>query len=66
MSSVVDTAEALATYSSSLNSTEGSRVDLSTNVTAIKHSTYKLKITPDDFFMFGSGFGDTDANQTPV
>jgi CRISPR/Cas system CSM-associated protein Csm3 (group 7 of RAMP superfamily) len=66
LSSVIDTAEALATYSSSLNSTEGSRVELSTNVTPTKHSTYKLKITPDDFFMFGSGFGDKDANQTPV
>ena len=28
--------------------------------------TYKLKIKPDDFFMFGSGFGDEDADMTPV
>jgi len=27
---------------------------------------YTLKITPDDFFMFGSGFGDSDADLTPV
>jgi CRISPR/Cas system CSM-associated protein Csm3 (group 7 of RAMP superfamily) len=30
------------------------------------HITYTLKITPDDFFMFGSGFGDDDADQIPV
>jgi CRISPR/Cas system CSM-associated protein Csm3 (group 7 of RAMP superfamily) len=29
-------------------------------------TTYKLKLIPDDFFMFGSGFGDDDADQTPV
>jgi CRISPR/Cas system CSM-associated protein Csm3 (group 7 of RAMP superfamily) len=66
MSSVVDTAEALATYSSSLNSKKDSRVDLLTNVMPTKHSTYRLKITPDDFFMFGSGFGDEQSDQTPV
>ncbi len=27
---------------------------------------YKLSIKPDDFFMFGSGFGDEDADMTPV
>ena len=30
------------------------------------HTKYTLKITPDDFFMFGSGFGDSDADQTAV
>lgn len=30
------------------------------------HTTYTLKIKPDDFFMFGSGFGDSDADMTPV
>jgi len=30
------------------------------------HINYTLKITPDDFFMFGSGFGDSDADSTPV
>lgn len=31
-----------------------------------KFLRYKLKISPDDFFMFGSGFGDSEADQTPV
>jgi len=30
------------------------------------HTKYTLNITPDDFFMFGSGFGDEDADMTPV
>ena len=30
------------------------------------YTTYTLKIKPDDFFMFGSGFGDEDADMTPV
>ena len=66
LSSVVDTAEALATYSSSLNSTEGSRVELSTNIKPINHTSYSLTIEPDEFFMFGSGFGDDEADQIPV
>ena len=31
-----------------------------------RHIRYELKISLDDFFMFGSGFGDKDADQTPV
>ncbi|RXJ95766.1 CRISPR-associated protein [Arcobacter sp. AHV-9/2010] len=31
-----------------------------------KYKKYKLILTPDDFFMFGSGFGDKDADMTPV
>ncbi len=34
--------------------------------TNINFTIYKLSIKPDDFFMFGSGFGDDDADQTPV
>ena len=30
------------------------------------YTTYTLKIKPDDFFMFGSGFGDDVADMTPV
>ncbi len=30
------------------------------------YTKYTLRITPDDFFMFGSGFGDSDADSTPV
>jgi len=66
LSSVIDTAEALATYSSSLNSTEGSKVELSTNIKPINHTSYSLTIEPDEFFMFGSGFGDDEADQIPV
>jgi CRISPR/Cas system CSM-associated protein Csm3 (group 7 of RAMP superfamily) len=58
----------LENYSSSLN---GSEVLTSHNCEAKasiskKHTTYTLKIKPDDFFMFGSGFGDSDADMTPV
>lgn len=34
--------------------------------TSPKFIRYELKISPDDFFMFGSGFGDKDADQTSV
>jgi len=34
--------------------------------TSSTHTIYTLKIKPDDFFMFGAGFGDKDADQTPV
>lgn len=29
-------------------------------------SEYKLELTPDDFFLFSSGFGDDEADMTPV
>jgi len=32
----------------------------------IDYTTYTLKIKPDDFYMFGSGFGDDEADMTPV
>ncbi|MCF6244161.1 MAG: RAMP superfamily CRISPR-associated protein [Sulfurovum sp.] len=52
-------------YSSSLNSL--SSKDMQTGKEkAYGHSTYSLNIQPDDFFMFGSGFGDDDADQIPV
>ena len=31
-----------------------------------KYIKYELSLTPDDFFMFGSGFGDDEADMTPV
>ena len=62
----IETIEALKGYSSSLNNFNGSRVDLSTNNQSATHTKYTLKITPDDFFMFGSGFGDEETDQTPV
>lgn len=36
------------------------------NIQDANYHTYTLKIKPDDFFMFGSGFGDSDADMTPV
>ncbi len=32
----------------------------------INYTIYTLDLKPDDFFMFGSGFGDDDADMTPV
>ena len=66
LTQTLETPQALANYSSSLNSTQGSRVDLLTTNEAKNHSIYRLNIAPDDFFMFGSGFGDDDADQIPV
>ncbi|HIP44861.1 MAG TPA: CRISPR-associated protein, partial [Sulfurospirillum arcachonense] len=34
--------------------------------TELSHVIYKLEIEPDDFFMFGSGFGEDDINMIPV
>lgn len=51
--------------SSSLNTTY-SKAFLKDATTNTQYKTYTLKIKPDDFFMFGSGFGDDDADQTPV
>jgi len=75
----LDSIEALVTYSSSLNSdlsTLGgdgvSLVEFGAKASDFKrkpsatHTEYILKIVPDDFFMFGSGFGDEEADQTPV
>lgn len=58
----------MASYTSSLN---GSEVLTSQNSEAKAqlsktHTAYTLKIRPDDFFMFGSGFGDSDADMTPI
>lgn len=52
-------------YSSSLNHKLNTIFDAKeTNSTT--HTKYTLNIKPDDFFMFGSGFGDDDADMTPV
>lgn len=61
----IETAQQLADYSSSLNSELMGMVDVSTSISKT-HTVYSLKIKPDNFFMFGSGFGDSDADQTPV
>jgi len=36
------------------------------NTTSRKYTTYTLTLKPDDFFIFGSGFGDEKADNTPV
>jgi len=55
----------LVSYSSSLNSLESEKIT-PTDKKSKTHTVYNLKIKPDDFFMFGSGFGDDDADQTAV
>lgn len=59
-------------YSSSLNFSSDEFVKFMPDSAADGNSArqkfirYELKISPDDFFMFGSGFGDKDADQTTV
>ncbi|WP_298788487.1 RAMP superfamily CRISPR-associated protein [uncultured Campylobacter sp.] len=59
-------------YSSSLNFSSDEFVKFMPDSAADGNSArqkfirYELKISPDDFFMFGSGFGDKDADQTSV
>ena len=36
------------------------------NLLQNNYTKYTLKLTPDDFFIFGSGFGDNEADNTPV
>lgn len=61
----LETTKDLEAYSSSLNTQLKEKIAL--EVTASQtHRLYSLKIEPDDFFMFGSGFGDDDADQIPV
>jgi len=52
-------------YSSSLNSKLPTSYTLTCNKDT-KYDSYTLKLKPDDFFMFGSGFGDNEADMTPV
>ena len=52
-------------YSSSLNHTL-SEAKAPHPIEDTNYIKYTLNITPDDFFMFGSGFGDSDADNTPV
>ncbi len=52
-------------YSSSLNTTLA-KAYASKQTEDTNYTNYTLKIKPEDFFMFGSGFGDSDADSTPV
>jgi len=78
---IIDNPKILAKHSSSLNrdlSKQGSDgfslVEFGAKasdseqktIKAKNYTIYTLKIEPDDFFMFGAGFGDEDADQTPV
>jgi CRISPR/Cas system CSM-associated protein Csm3 (group 7 of RAMP superfamily) len=54
-----------AEYSSSLNHTL-STLHKQDNIADTNYTKYTLNIEPDDFFMFGSGFGDSDADSTQV
>ncbi len=51
--------------SSSLNEKLSQNYELK-NLNDNSYIKYELKLTPDDFFMFGSGFGDDEADMTPV
>jgi len=52
-------------YSSSLNTTLSKKYQLQ-KTDSDRYYVYKLSLKPDDFFMFGSGFGDDEADNTPV
>lgn len=58
----------LDSYSSRLNDTLSHCKEYATkqSTSNATHTIYSLKIRPDNFFMFGSGFGDSDADMIPV
>ncbi len=62
--SVKKAAMDLAEYTSSLNEDIGQEYKPARADT--QYTKYTLRIKPDDFFMFGSGFGDKEADMTPV
>lgn len=61
----LDSVEKLAEHSSSLNNDKLTMMPLETPESKT-HVVYTLNIQPEDFFLFGSGFGDDEADQTPV
>ena len=52
-------------FSSSLNEKLSLSYEIK-NFDDEKYIKYELNLTPDDFYMFGSGFGDDEADMTPV
>ncbi len=52
-------------YSNSLNATLTNCIEPK-HIASSNYVHYTLKVMPDDFFMFGSGFGDEDADSTPA
>ncbi len=63
----IDSIDDLKSYSSSLNHLidKAQKVDKKAEE-GEQFTKYTLKIKPDDFFIFGSGFGDEDADMTPI
>jgi CRISPR/Cas system CSM-associated protein Csm3 (group 7 of RAMP superfamily) len=61
----IDSVEKLESHSCSLNSLASTGYE-SKKAETHTHNVYELKIEPDDFFMFGAGFGDEEAKQIAV
>ena len=59
------TSDKYTNFSSSLNEKLSQSYEIK-NFDDEKYIKYELNLTPDDFFMFGSGFGDDEAHMTPV
>lgn len=57
--------ESYVNYSSSLNHSLKTPYKCKETESS-RYTKYTLKLKPDDFFMFGSGFGDDDADSTQV
>ena len=57
--------ESYENYSSSLNHKLTSTYEIEEK-NSEEYTKYTLNIIPEDFFIFGSGFGDGDADATPV
>lgn len=53
-------------FENSLNTKQLSKTHKTTKEDDSRYIKYELSLTPDDFFMFGSGFGDNEADMTPV
>jgi len=62
----IESAKEYLNYTSSLNSKNIDKELELNRVKSDRYTTYTLKITPENFFMFGSGFGDEDADMTPI
>lgn len=59
--------DAYISHSASLDTTlDGAKEIASKTITDEKWQRYTLKLKPADFFLFGSGMGDDDADMTPV
>ena len=59
------TLENYGQYSSSLNHSLTKNIELKERESQT-HYKYTLNIQPEDFFIFGSGFGDEETDSTPV